>query len=202
MLLAIPALAESSATCSRWIPYALSPGICRSLSKLLQPSYPLLCGARAISCNKSGDMIESRQDFRMRIPLTQGAPVYFHRIRQQRRANGSMRRVKHAADRRGKSMHRTQPRIRQGQTTEQTRQCQVFPGLLSPPCTARRNARAARGIPSRQSASVSGFDSIGKIRLQKLGQCVQPGKGRELRRQMISQLGVNNRHPRQHQRTA
>ena len=69
-------------------------------------------------------------------------------------------------------------------------------------CQTRGSARAARAMPSRHSASVSGLRARADERLDELRQCVQTGARGDVRRQRVSQFGIHDREPRQHQGAA
>ncbi len=115
----------------------------------------------------------------MRLALAQRAQVRRHDVRQQRGANGPVRRGKHPANRPGKSMHRAETRIRQRESAEQTGQRHVFArGLVL--AVENRFAQRTRGAENSLLAKTVGqwIGAQADVRLDELRQRVETGAWR------------------------
>ena len=136
-------------------------------------------------------------------PFTQGADVRFHDVRQQRGAHGAVRSGKHAANRRGIAVHRSEARIRQRNTSIQTRQRHIFPrGPVS--AVVERPPQRARG-----AAHSFDTDRIGRrigfarnIRFDELRERVETGAGGQFGREVIGEFGIDERDFGQQKRAA
>ena len=93
----------------------------------------------------------------------QGAQVHAQHGRQQRRADGAVGRLEHAAHRRREAVHGAQARVGQAQPAEEARQREGLAIVRRDRVAGARGGvrarseRAERRIPSRASASVSGL---------------------------------------------
>ncbi len=81
------------------------------LDKLLHPSDAIFCGR----------VLPLLVSMRATISISFHAEIRLHTVRENRSADRAVRGVEHPADRRGESMHNTEPRVGQRESTKQTR---------------------------------------------------------------------------------
>jgi hypothetical protein len=152
---------------------------------------------------KTGDDFITAEGFAGRLALTQSREGCLHDVREQRGTNGAVGRGENAADGTGQPMHGTEPGIRQGKPAEQTREGHVFAGA-GVAAVVKGGAQRTRGKGDAVPTEGIG-DRIGACAdkgFDELGECIQPGAGREGRGQIAGQFRVDDGDAGQHERTA
>jgi hypothetical protein len=171
--------------------------------EVLHPGNSVGSRGSFVAGEEAGDDFITAEGFAIGLPLAQRGEVCVHDMREQRGANGAVGRGQDAADGAGKSMHGTQPGVRQGKSAEQTGEGHVFAGAVVA-AIIKGGAQRARGAGDAVPAEGVG-DGVGAVAdkgFDELGQSVQPGAGGEVGRQIAGQLRVNDGEAGKHKGTA
>ena len=124
-------------------------------------------------------------------------------MRQQGGADGAVGRGELAANRSGKAMHRAEARIGQSEPAKQAGDGHIRPGggvAAIGEGRAQRTGGAANPFHAQRIGHRVGAGA--NVRFDELRERIQPGAGGDGGRQIVSQLRVNDRDFRQHERAA